>query len=71
VKVEQHSVIVPCPNCENQIYLGYSLGAGERINCPICWAYLVITDLEAVELNWDFEEYDEDDWGLDAESTDE
>jgi len=64
VKIQRHSVIVPCPECENDIYLGYSLMEGEKITCPICWAYLIVTDLNPLELNWDVEAYDQDDWDL-------
>jgi len=69
VKVERFSVMVPCPECENEIYLGYALGEGEKIICPICWAYLVVTDLDPMELNWDIEAY-EDDWGWDEDPAD-
>ena len=61
MKVEKYSVLVPCPDCENEIYLGSSLQEGEKIICPVCWAYLIVTDLNPLELNWDIEEYD-DDW---------
>lgn len=63
MKIERSSVIVPCPDCDNEIYLPASLGEGEKITCPICWAYLVITDLDPLGLNWDIEAYD-DDWDL-------
>lgn len=61
--------MVPCPDCDNEIYLGASFREGEKITCPICWAYLVITDLYPLELDWDIEEYD-DDWDWDEESVD-
>jgi hypothetical protein len=63
MKGEKYSAIVPCPDCDNEIYLGAALREGEKITCPICWAYLVITDLDTWELDWDIEEYD-DDWDL-------
>lgn len=59
--MENYSVMVPCPDCDSEIYLGTSLSEGEKITCPVCWAYLVITDLHPLELTWDIEAYDDDD----------
>jgi hypothetical protein len=51
-----------CPDCETEISVGATPRQGDRITCQNCWAALVITSLEPVELNWDNEEDDEDDW---------
>jgi hypothetical protein len=52
-----------CPDCEMEISVGAAPRPGDRVTCQNCWAALVITSLEPVELNWDdSEEADEDDW---------
>jgi hypothetical protein len=62
MKIDERVIATPCPDCEEEILLGVSAHAGDRVTCPNCWAALVIASLEPLELNWDIEEFDEDDW---------
>jgi hypothetical protein len=56
------AISVPCPDCEQPIYLSLTPKKGQSVTCPNCWAYLRVVSLEPLELNWDIEEYWEDDW---------
>ena len=62
MKVDERILTALCPDCEMEILLGAMPQKGDMVTCSNCWAALVITDLEPVELNWDTEEFDEDDW---------
>jgi hypothetical protein len=61
-KEEKGTICVPCPDCEQLIYLGLIPEEGQQVTCPSCWAYLKIINLEPIELNWHIEEYWTDDW---------
>ena len=62
MKTDQAILTALCPDCEMEISVGAVLQPGDRVTCPDCWAALVVTDLEPLELKWDLEEFDEDDW---------
>jgi lysine biosynthesis protein LysW len=49
-----------CPACENQINVGSNPRMGRRYTCPECRAELEIVWLEPVELDFVYEDEDED-----------
>lgn len=61
MNTNEESVKVPCPDCGYEIDLGPDPEIGETITCPECWAYLVVTNLDPVELNWD-DANEEENW---------
>ena len=54
-KVSKQTATVPCPDCEQIIYLGLTPTEGQNVTCPNCWAYLKVVSLEPLELCWDIE----------------
>jgi hypothetical protein len=62
---------VPCPSCEEFIYLRSRPQLDDKIRCPHCRVDLVVVDLNPVELDWDdYEDEDDDDWDWDDEDED-
>jgi hypothetical protein len=57
----QDVLVVPCPDCGYNLEFEEPPEQGEKLTCPNCWAYLVVTALNPVQLTWD-EEGDTDDW---------
>ena len=58
----EHIRTALCPDCEIEISVGATPQQGDKVTCRNCWAALIITGLEPVELSWDIVEFDEDDW---------
>ncbi len=56
-------IVAQCPDCEHELMLGTDPELGESITCPNCWAYLIVTNLNPIELSWDVAEDEEDDLG--------
>jgi lysine biosynthesis protein LysW len=52
-----------CPSCEAKVNVGSSPKMGKRVVCPVCHTELEIVWLDPVELDWpyddDEDEYDE------------
>jgi len=62
MKMAERILTALCPDCNVEIPLGVLPKKGDMVTCSNCWAALVITNLEPVELIWDTVEFDEDDW---------
>ena len=59
--MEITTVAAACPDCGERFRLDPSPELGEMVTCPNCWAYLKVTRLEPIELQWDvFDEVDEE-----------
>ena len=59
--METKTVAAVCPDCGEGLRLGPVPQLGEMFTCPNCWAYLKVTRLEPLELQWDvFEDVDEE-----------
>ncbi|MGD9049790.1 MAG: lysine biosynthesis protein LysW [Anaerolineae bacterium] len=56
---------VYCPDCDGRITINPSPRVGKRLTCPHCDADLEVISVDPVELDWVYEESD-DDW-LDEE----
>jgi lysine biosynthesis protein LysW len=61
MNMAEQTVIVKCPDCNYEIDLGVVPELGETITCPECWAYLVVTSLNPLQLSWDMTETEDDD----------
>ena len=60
-----------CPECDTQIQLSSSTREGDQVTCNSCGAYLKVTKLQPLELDWDDygvdfddddDDFDDDDW---------
>ena len=60
-----------CPECETGIKLGNTPREGQQVTCPECGAELEVISLKPLELDWAYEESEEDwDDGWDSEDDD-
>lgn len=50
-----------CPDCDSAILINPKPMVGKRLTCPHCDAELEVIGLDPVELDWVYEEPD-DDW---------
>jgi alpha-aminoadipate carrier protein LysW len=55
-----------CPDCDGRIVLNPTPKVGKRLTCPHCDADLEVIDVDPLELDWAYEEPDED-WGDDED----
>ena len=49
-----------CPDCDGKIVFNAEPRVGTRLTCPHCDAELEVIDINPVELDWVYEESDED-----------
>jgi lysine biosynthesis protein LysW len=56
-----------CPECDSRINVGDKPHEGQKVTCQNCWAYLHIIGLSPIELDWIYEEEDEEYWEEEAE----
>ncbi|MGC9398946.1 MAG: lysine biosynthesis protein LysW [Anaerolineae bacterium] len=49
-----------CPSCGETMRLGDKPKLGERITCPECGEVLEVVELNPVELDWAFDDDDDD-----------
>jgi alpha-aminoadipate carrier protein LysW len=63
------SVIVACPECDDDIRLKGEIQWGNQVVCPHCGTDLEVINTNPVELDWvyeqsdyDYEDDDDDDW---------
>ena len=61
--------VAACPGCGWTIMPGAQPTEGQQVNCPNCGAYLEVINLEPLELDWAFTEF-EADWDPDEEAWD-
>jgi len=52
--------IARCPDCGEKIRLQGRLYVGKEVICPDCDAVLEVVDTEPVELDWAFDDEDDD-----------
>lgn len=56
-----HKVTVAeCPECETNIRIHKPLQLGQRLICPECDERLVVRRLDPLELDWAFDDYNDD-----------
>jgi lysine biosynthesis protein LysW len=41
-----------CPECDSELKFHNELEVGERLNCQVCRAYLIVVGVHPVELDW-------------------
>ena len=56
-----------CPECDTQIQLSSSAREGDQLTCKSCGAYLKVSSLQPLELDWDDDEIDFDDDDFDSD----
>ena len=67
MKDDKNDVATPCPDCGHEVYIGAIPSKGQNVTCPYCWAFLVVIDLDPLELSWDTVDLDDDDdWPVDV-----
>jgi len=49
-----------CVHCDQRIELELSAGVGRRVTCPACGAYLEVISLSPVELDWAYDQPQQD-----------
>jgi hypothetical protein len=67
MNTDEEKVIVICPDCAHEIDLGPMPEKGETLTCPECWAYLVVSSLDPLELKWNDADIDEEEWELEED----
>ncbi len=50
-----------CPECDTEVGLGKSPRLGQRVTCHNCGAFLEVVETTPIELDWAYEDEDEDD----------
>lgn len=55
-------VMADCPACNAKINLGYKPKLGQRAVCSACDTELEVVWLEPVELDWPYDEYEDDEY---------
>ena len=58
---------MPCPDCGEKITLVGEIRLGKQVVCPNCEAELEVVETEPVELDWAYDEYEDDDESEDEE----
>jgi lysine biosynthesis protein LysW len=53
-----------CPECSEGVKLGDRPQEGQRVTCAVCGADLEVISVTPLELDWAYDEPDED-WGAD------
>lgn len=62
MRMAEQTMIAICPDCGYEIDLGPAPEIGESVTCPECWAYLIITSLDPLQMSWDtYDETEADD----------
>ena len=53
-------VVACCPDCDGDIMLSPTPKVGKALTCPHCGADLEVIGVDPVELDWAYEDSDED-----------
>jgi len=56
-----------CPECDGKIRLNSSPRKGDRVTCPICGAYLMVASSSPIELDWAYDDEDDEDFDEEIE----
>jgi alpha-aminoadipate carrier protein LysW len=59
-----------CPECDSKISLGRDPQEGQKVTCSSCGAYLEVVGLSPIDLDWAFDENEDDDWDEEEEDDD-
>ncbi len=60
--VETRKVTASCPDCGRTIHLGSRPWEEWRFICSTCGSHLKLISLEPLELDWTYNEFDQDPW---------
>jgi len=61
--------VAECPDCGEKIRFRGAVRVGQEIICPGCDAELQVVDTDPIELDWTYDELD-DDWEDEDEAED-
>lgn len=64
--IRARTTVAPCPGCGRPVNVGPQPKGGQRLACPNCGDYLEIINVEPLELDWAFDDF-ESDWEPDEE----
>lgn len=56
-----------CPNCEGMVNISGSPKVGQEVTCKFCDTKLAIVWLDPLELDWQFDESIDEDYGYEDE----
>lgn len=56
-----------CPSCGEDIKLAGRSKIGQKVTCPYCDAWLEVIEVDPVELDWVYDEEEEEDFDEDWE----
>lgn len=58
--IRTRTAVAPCPGCGRPVNLGSRPRVGQRLACPNCGDYLEIINMEPLELDWAFDDFEPD-----------
>ena len=50
-----------CPDCDEAVELGNHPKKGQLVTCEHCGAYLEVSSTSPIELDWAYDDFDDDD----------
>jgi lysine biosynthesis protein LysW len=60
MKIRQQTIVIPCPECEEDITFTTPPQLNQKVTCPECWADLKVISLDPVQVTWATDEFEED-----------
>lgn len=60
-------MIAQCVECDENIELGSQVRVGAKLTCHHCGARLEVVGLDPVEVDWAYDDEDDDDWDLEED----
>jgi lysine biosynthesis protein LysW len=59
-KTRLREAVIACIDCGSKFFLKGRIELGQAVTCPECGAWMEISSLDPVQVDWIYEEPDED-----------
>jgi lysine biosynthesis protein LysW len=57
-ETKTQAITAVCPDCGHKVHLKNPVRIGQEVACPHCDAELEVIEIDPVELDWIYDEYD-------------